>query len=375
MESDSAVKRHIGKLIGSSEVLKTISGEDFIQAFLKWHFQLNQSCAEDLFDKCYVSFEDFFHNSDLVSVESCRLFNFECDASETQLSPDMKIRKANQREHAQYEREAKGGFNKLHEFFSKSNHILEKRSKVRKIVLDVNHGAEPASSHEERERELKKHIESTQITFDNVIKLLRLIKHSAIYRDNQVRHEYDGYFGCFGSSSRAPIFENTALGSKCNLNQNDITDLKKFWQILQKEKSKVLKIALDRLSYTAERRNVADRILDSFIGLESLYLPDGNQELTFRLSLRVAMMIEDIPDKAQDTFLFVKKMYQARGAIVHGEKDPKIESAELERLEELLRISIKLFLHDKIRFSKKSLNAIFFKKPFSYINSGGNHGN
>lgn len=212
MESDSAVKRHIGKLIGSSGVLKTISGADFLQAFLKWHFQLNHSCEEGLFYECYVSFEDFFHNSYLVSIESCRLFNFECDASEIQLSSDTKIRKINQRECAQSDREAKDGLHKLHEFFSKSNYVIERRSNVRKIVLDVNHGAEPASSHEERERELKKHIESTQTTFDNVIKLLRLLKPSAVYRDNQVRHEYDGYFGCFGTSSRAPVLENTALG-------------------------------------------------------------------------------------------------------------------------------------------------------------------
>lgn len=370
INSDTIIKKHIDKLIGSPESQIRISGAGFLQAFLKWHFCLNESCDETLFAQCYKSFEGFFSESDLVSIESCRLFNFECDVdvSEIQLSSDVKIRKANQHECLQSEKEFNDTFRWGHyAIFSRSNYVVEKRTKVRKIVCDENQIRESVTNQQKLElAEYRNNIESTNAAFDCMVKLLRLLKPSSVYRDHQVKHQYDGYFGSFSSSTtRSQHLENTVVGEKCVLNHDDIKDLKEFWSFLEKEKNnKVLEIALDRLSYATERRTIADRMLDNFIGLESLYLPDGNQELTFRLSLRVAMMTEDTRDKAQDTFLLLKKMYDVRSKIAHGKKI-KIEQGELDSLEELLRNSIKLFMQDKSKFNEDGLNTIFFKmSPF-----------
>lgn len=366
MESDSTIKTHIGKLIGTFGSKRMLSGADLLQAFLKWHFELNPTCNKAVFTECYQAFEKFFHESELISIETCRLFNFECDVPEIQLCKDVKIRRANKRDVSQLDKEFQDSFYiQSYEVFSNSNYVVEKRSKVRKIVLDERQAMEPASSPDEKElRKFKDAIEHSMITFDNVIKLLRLLKPSAIYRDHRVGHKYDGYFGCLARSNRISHLENTVIGAKCRLDHDDVADLRNFWHLHEREKTTVIDIALDRLSFATERRTIADRMLDDFIGLESLYLPDGNQELTFRLSLRVALMLEDSPDKSENTFLFLKEMYDKRSKIAHG-KNIKIEQPELDRLEALLRTSIKLFLQDKSKFNEKSLNKIFFNRPSS----------
>ena len=249
-----------------------------------------------------------------------------------------------------------------HKNIFKSDYLIEVKSDAEKIIESGNEDKKVTIDTKKEKNDRSINSSTIEGSLDSVIKALRVLKPSFAYRDHTVAKECEGYFGCFGKLSSIPFFENTVLGPECILNDKEIDELKKLWQQMQALKSNsVVGIAIDRLSYATERRNIADRILDIFIGLESLYLPDGSQELTFRLSLRVAMMTQELSVKMKDTFLFVKKMYHVRSAIVHGE-EVNVTTFELERLEKILRDSIKLFLEDKTKFDSEGLNDIFFKQ-------------
>lgn len=82
--------------------------------------------------------------------------------------------------------------------------------------------------------------------------------------------------------------------------------------------------AMKRFRNSIERYSVDDseRLLEYAIALESLYLNDnsGNRgELTYRLSLRAARLLEGNIEKRKEIFSLVNKLYSFRSRIAHGE--------------------------------------------------------
>jgi len=147
-----------------------------------------------------------------------------------------------------------------------------------------------------------------------------------------------------------PHSEDIVVGEKCVIEEKDIPELKTILAFLIVESASRFNVAQRRLSLGIGRRNLEDRLIDYMIGLEALYLPDGNLELSFRLSLRIAFLLRTDPSERKETYYFVKKMYGTRSDIVHGKKR-KLTKDEVGKLEELLRNSLKLWLNDKSNFS------------------------
>jgi hypothetical protein len=85
------------------------------------------------------------------------------------------------------------------------------------------------------------------------------------------------------------------------------------------------------------------------IGLEALYLPDGNTELSFRLSVRVAFLLSSKIER-KNTYEFLRKIYDVRSSVVHGNKY-ELNIEDIRKLEELLRKSVILWIKDKNNFS------------------------
>jgi hypothetical protein len=91
------------------------------------------------------------------------------------------------------------------------------------------------------------------------------------------------------------------------------------------------------------------------IGLEALYLPDGNEELSFRLSLRAALLLDSDKIERKLKYYFIRKLYRTRSNIIHG-NTYTLNQMEIAQLEEILRLSIKLWIKDKTHFSKNEFS-------------------
>ena len=154
-----------------------------------------------------------------------------------------------------------------------------------------------------------------------------------------------------GISTSIPFFTNTAIGEKCEIKKEDAAELKVIFTYLINEKDSRFIVAQRRLSLGIERKELEDRLIDYMIGLEALYLPDGNQELSFRLSLRLAFLLYSEPAERKKTYYFVREMYNTRSDIVHGSKQHDLNVDEISKLEELLRRSLKLWIYEKRSFS------------------------
>ena len=181
------------------------------------------------------------------------------------------------------------------------------------------------------------------------------MKPSAIFRDHRISSELMTFHPHATTSTIIPHFENIVVGGKCVIGEEDIPELKRIFTFLMSEDDSRFNVAQRRLSLGIERKSLEDWLIDYMIGLEALYLPDGNQELSFRLSLRMAFLLYTDPIERKGMYYFTREMYKTRSNIVHGNKYD-LNVNEASKLEELLRRSLRLWIEEKSKFSVNKLS-------------------
>lgn len=171
--------------------------------------------------------------------------------------------------------------------------------------------------------------------------------------DSIVHH---GFRGITWSNSFHPFF----FPPKSFINKIEAEKIRDYWQKLKGHPdSDKIKMALRRWLTAYQRLQSEDAIIDYWIALESLFLTDGNQELKFKASLRIAEFIgseiEDHTIKKEGIFQQMKESYNLRSDIVHGSF--KKNSERLEKLRkytkltrEYLRLAILKIIEKNTKF-------------------------
>jgi len=123
---------------------------------------------------------------------------------------------------------------------------------------------------------------------------------------------------------------------------NDLLQCVWSWRIKNKPES--LQVALSRF-HSSYRGEPEERIIDQMIAFEAICL-EGEQELQYRLALRVACLLGGDAKTRNSIFKDMRNAYRLRSAIVHGSH--RMAQKELEDIlpksEEYLRQSIRKFL-------------------------------
>ncbi|MGG4442275.1 HEPN domain-containing protein [Brevibacillus fortis] len=84
---------------------------------------------------------------------------------------------------------------------------------------------------------------------------------------------------------------------------------------------KLPSLAFRRYALSLEKKNYEDQLLDLWIALESLFVPDGKKgEITYKLRVRMAYYFGDTALQRERIAQFVKKSYNHRSEIVHSGK-------------------------------------------------------
>lgn len=140
---------------------------------------------------------------------------------------------------------------------------------------------------------------------------------------------------------------------KYRLSQADILDLSEYWRkyaALFESANPRVKLAVDRFTSSYNRVTPQDTIIDVFIGLESLLIED-NQELSFKLRMRMANLLGGSRQERLNTFDDIKAGYNMRSTIVHGNhpaKSVKISSCEQ-------KVALQQFAEEMLRYLAKAL--------------------
>jgi hypothetical protein len=136
-----------------------------------------------------------------------------------------------------------------------------------------------------------------------------------------------------------------------------VETLREFWQEFQdkrqKDKLSDLEIALGRFN-SSYSGGLEDRLIDQMIALESLYLGDS-QELRYKLALRAAFLLAKGGKERTQVLKRLRKAYDARSRVVHGQGPPNNQMELVEYTEEYLRQSIRKFLKLSDKYSSKQL--------------------
>ena len=109
-----------------------------------------------------------------------------------------------------------------------------------------------------------------------------------------------------------------------------LIEVRRIYRAVVSSQSEVVRLALNRLNGCLTRTDAADAILDGTIGLELLLGDDQNQSLSYKLRLRaaaLAVLHADPAYPAAEVASNVKKLYEARSAIVHGRRKKRTKKA------------------------------------------------
>jgi hypothetical protein len=109
------------------------------------------------------------------------------------------------------------------------------------------------------------------------------------------------------------------------------------------------------------------------IALENLYLKGENLELKYKLAMRISHLLAKGPKGRKKIFEDVKKAYNDRSDIVHGNKIPDIGYKFFLKIREYTRESLKIFIKDPSLSNGKKLDEIVLKDEFVVKNAGTYH--
>lgn len=106
---------------------------------------------------------------------------------------------------------------------------------------------------------------------------------------------------------------------------NEARDLIPRYKSLSITDRRRVDIAIHRLAEAVRSHSTGDAIVDLCIGFEAVLSDIGNKdELTYRLRLRLALILEDTIQSRQGTKKLLADLYGERSKIVHGaEPDAK----------------------------------------------------
>ena len=118
-----------------------------------------------------------------------------------------------------------------------------------------------------------------------------------------------------------------------------------------KKENSFLDISKRRFGSALARTNPIDQLIDLTVSLESLFAPTPG-EITVRLSNRMATLLAKNDSQREDYWKFIKKVYNLRSGIVHGDgiRNTEINGRKytldeiLEKLVDLTRQAILIYL-------------------------------
>jgi hypothetical protein len=336
MNRDEAARKHFGCLVGTSSFLTRVDAAGCLRSLLidmsnQGQFQFNLS----LFNNIYQKLEGFFY-AELLEYEAVSpLHNFRSDTGTLNLDGGLVIDRLPRDELEEILRsmlEAKWTFPSP---FRMSTHCMRLSYSMPKLI-------EPCIA-EYRHPATKRQIPPARETFERLISALRLFQAGTI-GCSIIQYSPKAWEPCRAMSYETGLDPKVYHGSPYELTQDRAEQFYRFWnefKDIDVSKTKALNVAIRRFNYAYGRERPDDKLIDQMIAFETLFLPESN-ELGYRLSIRVACLLEQESSKRQETFEAMRHAYKLRSRLVHGDE---VDTNELTRItsttEEYLRRCIK----------------------------------
>jgi hypothetical protein len=276
-----------------------------IKEFISYMFQKEQRIVfeEDELQKYVNELEAYFRGDEVIITSKHPMDGFYSNVERIDLENGLFIQRIPLNEREEF-------FSHIHydSYFNKS-HILENEYWL------INECALKGGSINEYANAIEKEF----------LKFLRIFEGGGVenhYYQLESNYWNPDLFGVGGICGRADTF---VVGHGDYIVQEDeieqFTGLWRKYREIDFSQNRALNIAIKRFNDSFTRREVEDRIIDLMIAFEAMFLKEREKmELTFKLSLRTAIFLEDVDAERENLFEFMKKAYDTRSNIVHGVK-------------------------------------------------------
>jgi hypothetical protein len=161
-------------------------------------------------------------------------------------------------------------------------------------------------------------------------------------------HNFETYLGSITSWTSVSNFWFFQEESIYKFRKSEFSEVNSLLQDIRKWREAKVLYSIDtalRRFHSSYHGDIEDRIIDQMIAFESLYL-GSEQELTYKLASRTAFLLRKRKDHRMLVFNNIKKAYNYRSRIVHGDNPPRRDElrAIVPKTEDYLRQSILKFL-------------------------------
>jgi len=301
---------------------------------------------EAVFGHLYQGMEEYCYSPTILLIYVAPLFYFgvKADVDNIALAPDLTIRRLTAKERSR---------------------LWSLASEVpllsRQDTYDLRFAAE--ITRKTSKRELGHHF-SEQFAALEV--LLRLITKQPI-SISFVLSSQEPWFNCTGSMGSLQSWSRTRhqrLMPQSPLvlfNPSNIETLRRLWKGYTEIKNDTrLTLALNRFGSAYDEAKPEDKLLDLWIGLETLFSQGVRQELAYRIALRIAYYLGKTHTGRDTIYSRTRESYDKyRSAIVHGDRCKGDLNVITKRTENFLAASLRSCLfHRKVPTAKELDNKI-----------------
>jgi hypothetical protein len=121
----------------------------------------------------------------------------------------------------------------------------------------------------------------------------------------------------FGRMRTVPLYEGRPSWFPVDVDQDAVEWVMRYLRLAHDLRPQC-NLAIERLNLARRRLSAGDRAIDGGICLEALLGDNNNQEITYRLSLRTALMLSKDLKERHEISKDVKEFYNLRSKAVHG---------------------------------------------------------
>lgn len=371
LEADEMVARHLNALSGTSIAVRQLDADTCIRSLLTDLMRKTETTKEDIFDKIYDRFEDYFYRNILLFRYLVPLYNFKMEPEKVELAPGFSIVKLSQEERASmlrsvYTLDVLGSLIS-YEGVESSKYALEFYHEEPKVIgrrPEIN----PAQS-------------SYNVVMQNIETACTALR---LYKSGNVGYQHviqkSMFWNPLGDAMYSPRLNVPFLvGRNYELTIDEVPNFLDFWKQFKQAqiKENALKTSLRRFTFVYERGRAEDRLIDYIIALEALLL-ENEPELRLKLSLRGAALLDNNdPQTRKKVFHELHEGYKQRNNIAHGEipKQSVTVGSEtlqltqlIDRIGNYVRETIRAFI--LLNKSKKQILAMLDQKIIEGFSSG-----
>jgi len=360
MDEHPEIGKQLNTMVGSTESQMRIDHDYVLRLFVSKYLEKTNTDAvfnQAAFDVVFQELIDCFQQLSFRTTYMAVLEHFDTDIDYLEVLPGIIIRKLSSGQIEELWNRSTAFQGYFRPFSSNSISPIQLKAVIETQIISMKLIGDQAlkspgnivlPSKEARQR------------FELVLTALKLLKAGSVNFDPIHSNQANWLFQI--SSATSKLKNTYPLGATYFLSSSDIGELKKIAEALKtlgQCSNKSLEIALRRLGYATERINPEDKLIDAMIAFESMILsdvgaPQERGELRFRLSLRVAHLLGGDRNQMESNFKLMKKAYDLRSKVVHGDLLTPEENKNVDLTLELCRRSARELV--MLHVDKKSPN-------------------